>query len=348
VSERGLQVRVGALVLVALVLLAAFVLVLGRFSVGAQRTFYIELADSGSLLKGAPVKIAGVRAGRVEQVEFLAARDARRSEVKPGEAPVVNVRLRIAIDEAMAGAVRTDSDFFITTQGVLGEKYLEIVPGSSQAAEWPDGAFIRAHDPARLDLLFSRASAILDKVEQALSGVDGAQVGALLQNVTRLTGHIDEAVVANRAHIDMVASNAAVASGDIAQLARALREGVGSSARVDEIVGNVRQVSDTLATNAGPIVDTARRTLERVDVTVATVGGLVEKHRDGLDVALGQLGPIATDARSATRDAAAVAQGITLGRGTVGQLLVDQEIYDDLKEMLRDLKRHPWKMLWKE
>ena len=48
------------------------------------------------------------------------------------------------------------------------------------------------------------------------------------------------------------------------------------------------------------------------------------------------------------RDAAAITQGIGTGRGTIGQLIVDQEIYDDLKEMLRDLKRHPWKMLWKE
>jgi phospholipid/cholesterol/gamma-HCH transport system substrate-binding protein len=39
---------------------------------------------------------------------------------------------------------------------------------------------------------------------------------------------------------------------------------------------------------------------------------------------------------------------VSTGRGTIGQLIIDQEIYDDLKEMLRDLKRHPWKMLWRE
>jgi len=36
------------------------------------------------------------------------------------------------------------------------------------------------------------------------------------------------------------------------------------------------------------------------------------------------------------------------GKGTAGALLVDEQIYDDLKELVRDLKRNPWKFFWKE
>jgi len=36
------------------------------------------------------------------------------------------------------------------------------------------------------------------------------------------------------------------------------------------------------------------------------------------------------------------------GRGTPARCLVDQQIYDDLKELTRDLKRNPWKFFWKE
>jgi len=32
----------------------------------------------------------------------------------------------------------------------------------------------------------------------------------------------------------------------------------------------------------------------------------------------------------------------------VGQMLSDEEIYDDLKELLRDIKQHPWKLIWEE
>jgi phospholipid/cholesterol/gamma-HCH transport system substrate-binding protein len=36
------------------------------------------------------------------------------------------------------------------------------------------------------------------------------------------------------------------------------------------------------------------------------------------------------------------------GEGTVGALLQDEEVYDDLKELIRDLKRHPWKLIWED
>ena len=43
-----------------------------------------------------------------------------------------------------------------------------------------------------------------------------------------------------------------------------------------------------------------------------------------------------------------VMANIKQGKGTAGALLVDQQIYDDLKELVRDLKRNPWKFFWKE
>ena len=39
---------------------------------------------------------------------------------------------------------------------------------------------------------------------------------------------------------------------------------------------------------------------------------------------------------------------IRQGRGTVGAMLMDEEIYDDVQEMLRDLKHNPWKLFWRE
>ena len=36
------------------------------------------------------------------------------------------------------------------------------------------------------------------------------------------------------------------------------------------------------------------------------------------------------------------------GKGTAGALLVKEDIYADLRELIRDLKRNPWKFFWKE
>ena len=46
--------------------------------------------------------------------------------------------------------------------------------------------------------------------------------------------------------------------------------------------------------------------------------------------------------------AAHIVAQVRRGRGTAGALVMDREIYEDIKEMVRDLKRNPWKFFWKE
>jgi len=47
-------------------------------------------------------------------------------------------------------------------------------------------------------------------------------------------------------------------------------------------------------------------------------------------------------------DVESVVARVRRGEGTVGALLIDEEVYDDLKELLRDLKHNPWKFFWRE
>jgi phospholipid/cholesterol/gamma-HCH transport system substrate-binding protein len=47
-------------------------------------------------------------------------------------------------------------------------------------------------------------------------------------------------------------------------------------------------------------------------------------------------------------DAKQIVGHMKRGEGTVGALLMDEEIYDDVQEMLRDLKHNPWKLFWRE
>ena len=36
------------------------------------------------------------------------------------------------------------------------------------------------------------------------------------------------------------------------------------------------------------------------------------------------------------------------GEGSIGAFLKDEELYDDLRELIRDLKHNPWKLIWKD
>jgi phospholipid/cholesterol/gamma-HCH transport system substrate-binding protein len=50
----------------------------------------------------------------------------------------------------------------------------------------------------------------------------------------------------------------------------------------------------------------------------------------------------------AAKDAEVIAAHIRRGRGSVGALVMDEQLFDDLQELARDLKHNPWKFFWKE
>ena len=55
-----------------------------------------------------------------------------------------------------------------------------------------------------------------------------------------------------------------------------------------------------------------------------------------------------SDAKAAMRDARVIVAHVRRGRGSVGALVMDEQLFDDLQEMARDLKHNPWKFFWKE
>ena len=346
-NDRSLKIRVGALVVVAVAVLAIFIVLLGGFSVGKKKTLHLELTDSGSLLAGAPVKVAGVRAGRVTDVEFLVDREARKSAKRRDKEAPVNVRITFVVDAKMAPAIRQDSEFIVTTQGVLGEKYIEIMPGSATSPEWPEDAIIRGNDPPRIDLLFSRIDNILEQVEAAMGGSD-LNIGELVTTTTRVMKRVDAYLEKHQARLDHVMENIDGATTDARELVAGLKAGVGDGTALAGILTDARQIAATVNQDIGPTTKAARGAMAKAEQTLDVARTLLKNNEKSINDTLAHLPAIAASVADTTQDAAFLTRRLKGGKGTIGQLLVDQEIYDDLKEMLRDLKRHPWKMLWRE
>ena len=72
------------------------------------------------------------------------------------------------------------------------------------------------------------------------------------------------------------------------------------------------------------------------------------EEQKSLKDALLRLDDIAARADTALADVNGLVGKMKNGEGTVGQMLQDEEIYDDLKELIRDLKQHPWKLIWED
>jgi len=153
--ERALEFRVGLLIVVSAAILVGFVFVLGNFSLRSGFTLQVDYEYVGSLQPGAPVKVSGIKVGKVESVEFLGGQIDDKLHQR------VQVRVTAWIEDRAHDSIRSDAEFYINTAGVLGEQYLEIVPGT----DWDHPAMAAGsiahgrpavHDPPRTDLVVSR------------------------------------------------------------------------------------------------------------------------------------------------------------------------------------------------
>src|SRR5580700_5953471 len=155
-EERSIEVKVGVLILVSLGILAAFVLVMGGLNFQKTYSVFVDFDNPGGLQTGAPVRIAGVKVGSVKELSFLGG----KVDAKTGRRTLV--RATLSIEERVRTAIHDDSDFYVTTQGVLGEQFLAIEPGTVDRPLLPDGTVVKGIDPPRLDLFLAKAYDLLD------------------------------------------------------------------------------------------------------------------------------------------------------------------------------------------
>ena len=101
-DERRLELKVGALALVALGVGVALVVVLTGALTGERTRLHADFGYAGGLPEGALVKFAGVKVGRISAVEF-------RPEARDAEGRSVPVRLAIDIAPEAARALRADA-----------------------------------------------------------------------------------------------------------------------------------------------------------------------------------------------------------------------------------------------
>jgi phospholipid/cholesterol/gamma-HCH transport system substrate-binding protein len=337
-SDRGIQIKVGMLIVGAAALLAGFLIVLGNVSFADGYMLFVDYDFSGNIQAGAPVKVSGIKVGKVKQVEFMG------GEMDPKVKRHVQVRLHVWVENRVKEAVRADAEFFVNTAGVLGEQYLEIAPGTRDKPALAPGAIVRGVDPPRTDLIVARLYEFLDSVTVLLRN-DKDLIRDFLKSGTSVVRSLDKILSGNEKEIGKLITDLDKFTTETTLLVGSLRTGVGDAKQIQQTLTNVEKLTATINAEIDPLLKRARRALDGVaNVTDIVREGDKDKLRDGID----NLVKVSAKVNGMTADLQKIVTDVKSGRGTAGALLVDEEIYDDLKEMLRDLKRNPWKFFWKE
>jgi phospholipid/cholesterol/gamma-HCH transport system substrate-binding protein len=335
--DRGLEFKVGLLLVVAGAVLAGFVFVLGNFSLGDGYRLYVDYDFSGNIQPGAPVKVSGIKVGKVERVIFMG------GEVDEETGRRVQVRLRVWVQARVKDSIRQDAEFFVNTAGVLGEQYLEIVPGDYDKPRLEPNAVVRGVDPPRTDLIVSRLYEVLDSLSSVLRE-DRDLIRNLLTNSASAVDEVNQLLVDNREALGEL----------IASTSRLADEATGTLAKVNEGL-DPRVVARTVR-DADALLVTANQSLQALTPPVRTLvqdatrvtGIMTEQRVDRAIAVADKAADAAGKAGGLIDNVDGMVTDLRRGKGTAGALLVREELYADLREMIRDLKRNPWKLFWKE
>jgi phospholipid/cholesterol/gamma-HCH transport system substrate-binding protein len=157
-----LEVKVGAFVILGLSLLVVFVFAIGDLSTAFQPGYRLRVVfdSANGITDGSPVQYAGVEVGKVESVALWQPPGAREPKVQ------LLVRLPVSVK------VRGDDEAAISTFGLLGEKYLEITPGSGVGAVLGPNDQLMGKPPVSTELVIERSSEVLTELKQTLQGIN--------------------------------------------------------------------------------------------------------------------------------------------------------------------------------
>ncbi len=339
-SQRSMEVKVGVLILVALGLLAGFVVVMGGVTFQPTYSISVDFDNPGGLKAGAPVRLAGIKVGRVSSIEFRGGKVDPKTRQREAM-----IRVVATLENQYREAVHEDSRWFVTTQGVLGEFYLAIEPGSPEAPLLKEGSIVSGISPPRLDLLMSEAYDLLHRLYTGISENE-KKISETFDGLHRTLKSTGDFMDRNSPKLDSMMSEAELMTKDAHDTLLAARAKYVDGPQATRIMNNVEGVSQSLATNLPPLLSDGRKSMghaaEMMEVLAAQEQ--LERYRNIIKNAE----EASAQARLAARDAEALIAHMKQGKGTVGALLKDEALYDDLQEMVRDLKHNPWKLFWRQ
>ena len=293
------QLKVGALILVALVILGVAILKLGNAGnlFGKRYRLVAYVASASGLRIGGPVTVAGQLAGSIKDIQFLPVdTDTTR-----------NLELIVEVNSALREQVRQDSRAKIKTMGLLGDKVFDITVGTPKYRALHEG-----------DTLVIAPSIDYEAVVQQASGAI-SEVVRLTRDLSKVTSSINRGegtlgqLVTNRQLYDQL-------NGTLSRTSALM-------ARLENPRGTIGRLLDdpSLYNNLNRAVASADTVISQINSGSGSVGKLLRD--DTLYIHL----------NSVVARADSLVSAMSSGNGTIKKLFTDQQLYDQLVKTVTEL-----------
>jgi phospholipid/cholesterol/gamma-HCH transport system substrate-binding protein len=174
---------VGIFIVAGLTLFALGIFLVGnRHDAFSQHLLlYSEFADVDGLTKGSKVRVGGMDAGQVTKIDVP-------------DSPSSPFRVQMRINEQLHGLVRTDSVVTLDTEGVVGEIFLSIHPGSPGAAIAPANSTLQGKPAINISDLMTHGLGVMDDADASLKQL-GSKLNVSLDGMNVAVGNANSLLV---------------------------------------------------------------------------------------------------------------------------------------------------------
>lgn len=271
------EVKVGIFVFIAIAVLGVMVIGVGDIDFVRQGyKFDILFTSAAGLERGAPVRLAGIKVGSVDDLVLT----------KTDEGKQV-VKVKVWVEDGTR--IPMDSTASITISNLLSERYVEIIPGKDYSEVVEDGDIIVGKPTMDFSSLFGDAGGIMDDLREALKGVKS------------ITGE---------------------------ESAKSIQRTVNN---VDSITTDIR---DVVSNRKGDMDNT----LYRMNNITTRLDNLLKKNEQELDTTIKNLERTTSGFEETVENINSITRKIDQGQGTIGKLVNDPALYDELLATTRDAR----------
>ncbi|MFY9397723.1 MAG: MlaD family protein [Desulfomonilia bacterium] len=313
------EAKVGIFIVAVVAVFLALSYFIGELDLTRKKTYPVSMVFTTveGLSKGSQIVLAGVQVGSVDAISLN---------------PDYSALVAASIYENIR--IPADSLASVATRGVLGDKVIVIQPGASEDMVEPGGKISRTNVPPSLDDLLLQLGELannLTDLSYALNTTLGDEetLQAIMNNIRRFTEDSSELVAQNREDINAVISGLRRITDTLVEAS----EGFTTTGReLGEIARTINAGEGTI----GRLVHDDELYVSLVEF-MGTVQGLVDgMSQDGTLPMLMKDPALYANLVAISENVRTITGTMAEGEGTLGRLLTDQELYENLREALRN------------
>lgn len=338
------EVRVGAFVAAGLLVMALTVFLIGETHrmFDSKSTYYGKFEDVEGLNAGAQVLMGGVNIGHVVSVRY------------PEDEKATEVVVELAVVREEAQRIRTDSVVTVAPKGMLGDKQIVIERGSLDKPHLPSESVIPSSQEqglfAKFESLGEKAESVLGNLEKTSGTLADGDFRDDIQGTVRAARSVLQSLDEGQGYVPRLLHDAEEAE----RLSKAVQSLERSTAQLNQVLARVDRV--VAQVNQGPgfaheVVygEEGTQAVKKIGNAAEQVALTLEGIREGDGLARNLLfgGADDTNTERAMEDLAAITADLRVmvrqmkeGKGTLGALMVDPSVYEDLKVLLGNVQRN--------